>query len=125
MNTDHIVVIGSVAGDRGRQSNYPYGAAKGGLERYVEGLQHRLALANRTAGSKLSIHLVKPGFVDTPMTEGMAKSGPLWASPISVARAMRRGVLRGRRVIYVPGFWRLIMMAICSVPSVILHRTKL
>lgn len=120
-----IVVIGSVAGDRGRQSNYPYGAAKGGLERYLEGLQHRFALANRSSGARLSAHLVKPGFVDTPMTEGMAKGGPLWVGPEVIAHAMRRGVLAGRRVLYVPWFWRIIMMIIRAVPAFVLHRTKL
>jgi short-subunit dehydrogenase len=116
-----LVVIGSVAGDRGRQSNYPYGAANAGLERYVEGLMHRFALAS----GKITAHLVKPGFVDTPMTDGMAKGGPLWASPEVVARAMRRGVLKGRRVLYVPWFWRVIMAIIRTLPALILHKTKL
>ena len=73
-----LVVIGSVAGDRGRQSNYVYGAAKAGLATLVQGIAHRLAL--RTAGRARAV-VVKPGFVDTPMTAGMKKGGPLWAQP--------------------------------------------
>jgi decaprenylphospho-beta-D-erythro-pentofuranosid-2-ulose 2-reductase len=116
-----LVVIGSVAGDRGRQSNYPYGAANAALERYVEGLAHRFALGP----GKITAHLVKPGFVDTPMTDGMEKGGFMWAAPEKVARAMRRGVQSGRRVFYVPWFWRLIMAVIRAVPAAVLHRTRL
>lgn len=116
-----IVAIGSVAGDRGRQSNYPYGAAKGALERHMEGLAHRFALG----GDGLSAHLVKPGFVDTPMTDGMDKGGPLWATPEQIASAMRKGVAKGKRVIYAPWFWRFIMMIIKAVPAFVLHKTKL
>lgn len=116
-----LVVIGSVAGDRGRQSNYPYGAAKGALGRYAQGMAHRFSLH----GGNVSVHLVKLGFVDTPMTEGMPKDGPLWASPERVAQAIRRGVLAGRQVFYVPWFWRAIMLIIQSLPASILHRTRL
>lgn len=117
-----IVVIGSVAGDRGRQSNYLYGAAKAALERQVEGLQHRFALAS---GKSLSAHLAKPGFVDTPMTDGMEKGGILWASPSAVAAAIRRGVQADRRKFYVPWFWRAIMFIIRNLPAAVLHRTRL
>lgn len=116
-----IVAIGSVAGDRGRQSNYPYGAAKAGLAAYVAGLQHRFA----RGGGAVSAHFVKPGFVDTPMTDGMDKGGPLWASPESVAKSVRRAILRGRATVYVPWFWAIIMLIIRSVPRAILHRTGL
>jgi decaprenylphospho-beta-D-erythro-pentofuranosid-2-ulose 2-reductase len=116
-----IIVIGSVAGDRGRQSNYPYGAAKAGLERYVEGLQHRFALG----GGRISTHFVKAGFVDSPMTEGMDKGGPLWATPDQVAQSIRRGVARGQAVLYVPWFWRAIMAVICAVPRFVFHKTRL
>ncbi len=119
--TGRIVVIGSVAGDRGRQSNYPYGAAKGGLELYAQGLSHRFALA----GGRVTMHLIKPGFVDTPMTDGMAKNGPLWASPDQVAGAMRRAVKAGRPVAYVPRFWQAVMMIIRALPRFILHKTGL
>ena len=110
-----------VAGDRGRQSNYPYGAAKGGLELYAQGLSHRFALA----GGQVTMHLIKPGFVDTPMTDDMAKGGPLWASPEQVAESMRRAVKAGRPVAYVPWFWQVIMMIIRSLPRFILHKTGL
>ncbi len=114
-----LVVIGSVAGDRGRQSNYIYGAAKGGLGLLVQGLAHRLA----PSGGRAVV--VKPGFVDTPMTEGMNKQGPLWAKPPAIAKIIKRAVDRGAPVVYAPGFWRWIMLAIRAVPSQVFHKTKL
>lgn len=112
-----LVVVGSVAGDRGRQSNYVYGAAKAGLGVLVQGLAHRLAL--RKTGARAV--LVKPGYVDTPMTDHLAKGGPLWAKPETVARILRRAADRGGPVVYAPGFWRLIMLVIRLVPAAILH----
>ncbi len=113
-----LVAVSSVAGDRGRQSNYAYGAAKGGLALYVQGLAHSLAPIGARAVA------VKPGFVDTPMTDGLKKGGPLWASPEQVGRIMRRAADRGGPIQYAPGKWRLIMMIIRSVPSFIFHKTK-
>jgi decaprenylphospho-beta-D-erythro-pentofuranosid-2-ulose 2-reductase len=115
-----IAVIGSVAGDRGRQSNYVYGGAKGGLRVFVQGLRHRLAR------SGVSVTLVAPGFVDTPMTAGLAKGGPLWASPDRVARDIRRALLgRGPAVLYTPWFWRWIMLIVRLMPDAIFRRTRL
>ena len=117
-----LIVIGSVAGDRGRASNYIYGAAKGGLAVLVQGLSHRLA---KTGSRAL---LVKPGFVDTPMTAHIATKGPLWASPETVgAIIVRAGARRSsnRTVVYAPRFWRWIMFFIRSIPNAIFHRTKL
>jgi short-subunit dehydrogenase len=114
-----LVVIGSVAGDRGRQSNYIYGATKAGLGILVEGIAHRLA------GSGATAVLVKPGFVDTAMTAHIEKKGALWSSPQKVAAQIRKAAAGSRPVTYVPGYWRLIMSVIRSVPSVIFHRTKL
>ena len=115
-----IAVIGSVAGDRGRQSNYVYGAAKGGLRVFAQGLRHRLA------GTGVDVVLVQPGFVDTPMTAAVAKGGPLWAKPERVAqdivRAMDRG---GPAILYTPWFWQWIMLIIRLVPEPIFRRTKL
>src|SRR5208282_5160284 len=105
-----LVVIGSVAGDRGRRRNFVYGSAKGGLDRFAEGLQHGYA------GTKLRIVRVKPGFVDTPMTDGIAKGGPLWATPERVAADIERGADRGRTVVYTPWFWWPIMMIIRHIP---------
>jgi short-subunit dehydrogenase len=113
-----IAVISSVAGDRGRQSNYVYGAAKGCLDVFLEGLAHRLARA------KVSVLTVKPGFVDTPMTAAFPK-GALWASPDRVARDIHRAMRRGQRVLYTPRFWRGIMAVIRAVPTAVFHKTKL
>ena len=114
-----LVVVGSVAGDRGRQSNYIYGAAKGGLGLLVQGLAHRLARAGGRAV------VIKPGFVDTPMTAGIQKGGPLWAKPDAVARLIKKAAGRGAPVVYAPGFWRWIMLAIRAVPAPVFHKTKL
>jgi NAD(P)-dependent dehydrogenase (short-subunit alcohol dehydrogenase family) len=114
-----IVAIGSVAGDRGRAKNFLYGSAKGGLDRFLEGL------AQKYDGSKVRIVTVKPGFVDTPMTAAMPKGGPLWASPDKVAADIHRAVLRGRRVVYSPWFWRPIMLVLRHLPWFIFKRLKI
>ncbi len=113
-----VVAVSSVAGDRGRQSNYAYGSAKGGLALYMQGLAHSLA----PTGARAAV--VKPGFVDTPMTDRMKKGGPLWASPDKVARIIRRSADRGGPIQYAPGMWRLIMLMIRSVPTFVFHKTK-
>jgi decaprenylphospho-beta-D-erythro-pentofuranosid-2-ulose 2-reductase len=115
-----LVVIGSVAGDRGRQSNYVYGAAKAGLGVLVEGLAHRLA----RRGQARAI-LVKPGLVRTPMTAGFDRSGVLWSSPDDVGRRIARLVRARSTVHYAPGFWRWIMMGVRALPDPIFHRTAL
>ena len=113
-----LAVIGSVAGDRGRRANYVYGSAKAGLGVFTQGLRHRL-------GSRgVSVVLVKPGLVDSPMTAGFAK-GPLWAPPAQVARDMRRGIERGDAVVYTPWFWRWIMLAIRAMPDAIFKRLSI
>lgn len=114
-----LVAVSSVAGDRGRQSNYAYGAAKGGLALYVQGLAHSLAPTGARAVA------VKPGFVDTPMTDGMKKGGPLWASPEQVGRILRRAADKGGPIQYAPGKWRLIMTVIRTVPAFIFHKMKI
>jgi decaprenylphospho-beta-D-erythro-pentofuranosid-2-ulose 2-reductase len=114
-----LLVIGSVAGDRGRASNYFYGASKAGLGALVEGVAHRLARSGARAV------LIKPGFVDTPMTTGVARKGPLWASPETVARKIVASADRGGPVVYAPGFWRAIMFVVRNVPSAIFHKTSL
>ena len=113
-----LAVIGSVAGDRGRQSNYAYGAAKGALAIYLDGLRHRLA------ASEVRVVTLKPGFVDTPMTAAFPK-GPLWATPDVAAGVIVAAVDAGRPVAYVPGFWRLIMLVVRSLPRAVLHKTRL
>ncbi|WP_426960005.1 SDR family NAD(P)-dependent oxidoreductase [Muricoccus radiodurans] len=114
-----LVVLGSVAGDRGRQSNFVYGAAKAGLAALCEGLQHRLH------GTSLRVLLVKPGPVDTPMTAHMPRGGMPFASPDAVAAHIVRAATKGRSELYTPWFWRWIMLLIRFTPRAILHRTKL
>jgi short-subunit dehydrogenase len=113
-----IAVVTSVAGDRGRQSNYVYGAAKGGVSRFLEGLRHRL----HQAGVKVID--IKPGFVDTPMTAAFRK-GPLWVGPEQVAKDIERALDRNRADVYTPWFWRWIMLAVRALPNALMHRTKL
>lgn len=113
-----IVGITSVAGDRGRQSNYLYGAAKGGLAIYLAGLRNRLDAAG------VPVLTVKPGFVDTRMTFGLPGLF-LVADPFWVGAQIVKAQAAGRNEIYVPGFWRLIMLIIRHVPEFLFKRLKL
>ena len=113
-----LCVIGSVAGDRGRQSNYVYGTAKGALALFLQGLRNRLAPAG------VRVVTVKPGFVDTPMTAHM-KKGPLWATPERVATGIVKALEGGPEVVYLPGFWRLMMGVIRLIPEPIFKRLRL
>lgn len=114
-----LLVIGSVAGDRGRRSNFIYGATKGGLARLVEGIAHNLAPLGARAV------LVKPGFVDTPMTASFTKKGLLWAQPEQVARVIAAAARRGGPIVYAPAFWRLIMLIIRHLPTFIFNRLNI
>lgn len=117
----HLVIIGSVAGDRGRQSNYLYGATKGALERVAEGMAHRFA-----PDSEINVTLVKPGFIDTPMTDHIDnKGGPLWATPEKIADVMMRAVEKKRVRVYAPWIWRWILLIVRSLPMPIMHKTKM
>ena len=113
-----IAVISSVAGDRGRQSNYVYGAAKGGLDRYLQGLRNRLHRAG------VAVVTLKPGFVDTPMTAGM-RHGVLFVSARRAGRAVHRAIERRRDVAYIPWFWRPIMAVIRALPEPVFKRLRL
>jgi len=115
-NRGTLAVIGSVAGDRGRRSNYVYGAAKGLLTRYAQGLQHRLA------GTGVKVVLIKPGPTDTPMTAHLKQQGGRLASVEDVARLIVQGINQGRPVVYAPGKWALIMMVIRHLPSFIFNK---
>jgi len=117
-----LTVIGSVAGDRGRQSNYHYGSAKGALEIFCNGMSHRAAHLRE---AKVNVLLVKPGFIDTPMTDGLDKGGPLWATPEKIAAIIDKGVKRKAKSVYAPWFWRFILLAIRMTPRFIFHKTKL
>ncbi len=105
-----IVVISSVAGDRGRKSNYVYGTAKGAVTIFLQGLRNRL--------DKAGVHVatIKPGFVDTPMTAAFDK-GPLWAHPDDIAKGIQRALERKQNVVYLPGWWRAIMVVIRLIPE--------
>ena len=113
-----IAVITSVAGDRGRQSNYVYGAAKGGLDRYLEGLRNRLFR------SGVAVVTLKPGFVDTPMTAELHQ-GPLFVSARRAGAAVHRAIERRRNVAYIPWFWRPIMAIIRAIPETAFKRLRL
>jgi decaprenylphospho-beta-D-erythro-pentofuranosid-2-ulose 2-reductase len=118
MGSGFIVAISSVAGDRGRQSNYYYGAAKGALTLYLQGLRNRLYPTG------VRVLTVKPGFVDTSMTWGLPGLF-LVASPEQVGGAIASAVERGRDVLYVPWFWRYIMLIIRHIPERLFKRLKL
>lgn len=113
-----LAVISSVAGDRGRASNYLYGSAKAAVTAYLSGLGQRL----RPAG--VNVLVIKPGFVDTPMTAAF-KKGALWATPDKVAAGILRAIGKRRAVAYLPGFWWAIMMIIKNIPEFVFRRIKL
>jgi short-subunit dehydrogenase len=114
-----IVVISSVAGDRGRQSNYVYGSAKALVTAFTSGLRQRLYPLG------VAVITIKPGFVDTPMTAAFPK-GPLWAKPQRIAAGIVSAIDRGSAtVLYLPSFWRLIMLIIRSIPETVFRRLKL
>ncbi len=110
-----LCVFSSVAGERGRKPVVFYGAAKAGLSRYLEGLDHRF----RAAG--LRTVCVKPGFVRTEMTAGL-KPPPFAGEPETVARRVLRAIDRGRPVVYAPPAWRWIMLVIRSLPRAVMRR---
>jgi len=105
-----IVVISSVAGDRGRQSNYIYGTAKGALTIFLQGLRNRLSKAG------VQVITIKPGFVDTPMTKDF-KKGLLWVKPEVIANGIINAVDKRKDIVYLPFFWRYIMLVIKLIPE--------
>ncbi|MEQ8408351.1 MAG: SDR family oxidoreductase [Gammaproteobacteria bacterium] len=112
-----IAVVTSVAGDRGRQPNFVYGAAKAMVSTYLEGLRGKLL--------KSGVHVIdiRPGLVDSPMTAHMEK-GPLWAMPEQVAIRIVQAIDKQQHTVYTPGYWRLIMAIVKSIPAVIFKRLK-
>ena len=113
-----LAVISSVAGDRGRQSNYIYGAAKGGLSIFLQGLRNRLSKVG------VCVLTIKPGFVITPMTADF-KKGLLWAQPKPVAEAIVKAIEKRKDILYVPWFWRWIMVIIRAIPERAFKRMSL
>ena len=114
-----IIGISSVAGLRGRKSNYVYGSAKAGLNVYLAGLRHRLFRRG------VIVTTVLPGFVRTKMTETLDLPQRLVADPADAAEAIYHGWQKGRAVVYAPGFWRWIMLVIRMMPEAIFNRTNL
>jgi len=114
-----IAIIGSVAGDRGRKSNYVYGAAKGLVARYAEGMQHRFAATG------IRVSLIKPGPTATAMTAKLRENGLKCASADSVAQDIIHGIDRGQAVIYTPKKWQLIMLVVRHIPAVIFNKLNI
>lgn len=114
-----IAVISSVAGDRGRPSNYLYGAAKGAVTDFCSGLRGRLYKAG------VQVLTIKPGFVDTPMTQGLQLPKLLLATPDKVAQDIVNAVAKRRDTLYTPWFWRWIMLIIIHIPGMLFKRLSL
>lgn len=113
-----ICVISSVAGDRGRASNYVYGSSKAMVTTFTSGLRQRLHKSN------VSVVTIKPGFVDTPMTSEF-KKGRLWVKPYVVAALIVKAINRKRAEIYVPSFWWLIMLCVRLTPSIVFKKIEM
>jgi decaprenylphospho-beta-D-erythro-pentofuranosid-2-ulose 2-reductase len=104
-----LAVISSVAGDRGRKSNYVYGASKGALSIFVDGVRNRIDRAG------VQVLTIKPGFVATPMTAHLAQ-GPLFAQPSQIAQGIVKAIEKRRDVVYLPSFWAIIMLILRLIP---------
>jgi len=113
-----LAVITSVAGDRGRQSNYVYGASKGALNTFLQGLRNRLTHKN------IHVVTIKPGFVDTPMTHHVPKNA-LFATAKTVGKSIAHAMIAGKDVVYIPFFWRYIMLIVKLIPEFMFKRLKL
>lgn len=114
-----IIGISSVAGERGRASNYLYGSAKAGFTAFLSGLRNRLSR------SGVEVITVKPGFIDTAMTRGMKLPKALTAQPAEIAEGIRAAQMRGRDVVYLRPVWRWIMLVIRLIPERLFKRLKL
>lgn len=114
-----LAVISSVAGDRGRPSNYLYGTAKAAVSTFCEGLRARMF--------KVGVHVIdiKPGFVDTPMTKGLQLPSLLVSKPEQVGLRIVKGIERKVDVLYAPGFWRFIMFIIKNLPNMVFKRINI
>jgi decaprenylphospho-beta-D-erythro-pentofuranosid-2-ulose 2-reductase len=113
-----IAVISSVAGDRGRASNYVYGSAKAMVTAFTSGLRQRLHKSN------VAVVTIKPGFVDTPMTAEF-KKGLLWAKPAAVAATIVKAIDTKKSEVYVPAFWRAVMIIVRVIPSKVFRNLSL
>lgn len=115
-NSGTLAIISSVAGDRGRKSNYVYGSAKSLLTCYAEGLQHRLSR------SGVKVVLIKPGPTDTPMTKSFNQAMVKLASPQEVAKCIVEGIKFQKNIVYAPPKWRYIMLILKHIPSKIFFK---
>jgi decaprenylphospho-beta-D-erythro-pentofuranosid-2-ulose 2-reductase len=113
-----LAIIGSVAGDRGRRSNYVYGSAKAALATFVAGLRLRLAAAN------VQVVLIKPGWVSTPMTAHLPQNF-LFASSEQVGRGVYKAIISPRPIVYLPWYWKWIMRMIRSLPEPVFAKLNL
>ena len=113
-----IAVVSSVAGDRGRRSNYVYGTAKGAVSIFLQGLRSRLS------ESGVVVITVKPGLVDTPMTSSL-KKGLLFAQPAKVEKGIYQAMMKGKEVVYLPWFWRPIMAIVKSIPESVFKKMSM
>jgi decaprenylphospho-beta-D-erythro-pentofuranosid-2-ulose 2-reductase len=114
-----ICAVSSVAGDRGRQSNYIYGSSKAALTAYLQGLRNRLSKAN------VDVITIKPGFVDTKMTYGILGDSPLVAKPEAVAKLIYKAIKKKKHTAYTPTIWTYIMLIIKYIPESIFKRLNL
>lgn len=114
-----LAFISSVAGDRGRASNYAYGASKAAVTTFLQGMRVRLLRVGA------NVVIVKPGFVDTPMTADFDKSGPLWAQPQTIAAGIEKAVEKRKGIVYLPWFWRYIMLIIIHIPGRVFNKLNL
>lgn len=117
-HTGTIAIISSIAGERGRASNYVYGSAKAMVTTFASGLRQRLHKFN------VDVVTIKPGLIDTPMTASF-KKGFLWKKPAFAAVKIVRAIDRGKSEVYVPAFWWLVMMVIKVIPNSIYNKLKL
>lgn len=117
-NKGSLIVISSVAGDRGRRSNYVYGSAKAALTAFLSGLRARLST------TKVKILTVKPGIVDTKMITGTNSPKLLTADPRKVGKDIYKAYVKGKDAIYTPKYWKYIMMVVKLLPEFIFKRTK-
>ncbi len=117
-NQGTLAIISSVSGDRGRKRNYIYGASKGLLNRYTQGMMHRLAKTN------IKIILIKPGPTATPMTANYSELGIRVAPLELVAKQIVNGINKGKTIIYTPKKWRIIMFIVQHLPRVIFHKLR-
>ncbi len=113
-----IAVISSVAGDRGRASNYVYGSAKAMVTTFASGLRQRLYK------SGVSVVTIKPGFVDTPMTAEFRK-GLMWAKPVTLAAKIVQAIDKRKDEVYVPAFWFVVMAIIGKIPNKVFKKLRI